>query len=494
MSTSTSTSTSSDGPATQHTTATASDLLARNAVVQAAFPFTKKLDSALQNAIALEGEAAVEQKAASVRWLADSRFPAIADTFLQCMCADGTPAEQAFYRDLTAEALFERLTSKRPKAWCFCRPKPGSGKAMLWVLRAEHGGVMGWDGRKALSNGECLPGTACDMHDYLTESEVALASYLTCFSETSFVNDMNRRNGGVAAAPASEHVASGCIAGMVGARICEESGTQESVYMRVSAEQNTAANGFGSWMPPTGKPMHALWVRLLGRKEANLPSFDEVAGLEATMPAAEFAERYRRIGDEYIDVQAYLLFFKMKYSPFLQASNTAAAAAGMPAWISATGLGLGVWAMPGEAGIQVQAELQLRAIDEVLRENQLPHIGVVEFSDTWWPKGARQCGAAPDGGGTHPASGGATRVLFTAREPAGKLDPALTGGRPHLLVVQYAWDGGSASGNELWATDTRPDAIGWSGDPAAAACSNTHWLHDSEVHPEGMTFDRLQLF
>ena len=281
---------------------------------------------------------------------------------------------------------------------------------------------------------------------------------------------------------------------MVGARICEESGTQESVYMRVSAEQNTAANGFGSWMPPTGKPMHALWVRLLGRKEANLPSFDEVAGLEATMPAAEFAERYRRIGDEYIDVQAYLLFFKMKYSPFLQASNTAAAAAGMPAWISATGLGLGVWAMPGEAGIQVQAELQLRAIDEVLRENQLPHIGVVEFSDTWWPKGARQCGAAPDGGGTHPASGGATRVLFTAREPAGKLDPALTGGRPHLLVVQYAWDGGSASGNELWATDTRPDAIGWSGDPAAAACSNTHWLHDSEVHPEGMTFDRLQLF
>lgn len=288
------------------------------------------------------------------------------------------------------------------------------------------------------------------MENYLTYDEMNIAARIGMSTPTHFINTGSRNNCGRPGVKGS-FTESGVRQGLVGARF-EVEGQMEYRYCMVSKTQNTAQNGYGRG----AKRNSDLEVEKEFYGVDHFFSYEEAKADYEQNPNGRFVKIGAGENATYLDLQNYRTRMKVTVEASLLDANDRAGEVGKKAYLHAVGLGLGVWAKDGQAQAKVLVELYR----EVLRENQLPHIGDIDFS--YFPNKVQSCGEAKN---DQVIKDGANEVKihFSKRDPADPLpEPA-----SKLLVAQYAWDGNSAPGNEYWA-----GMLTASGDPAAA-CDST---------------------
>jgi hypothetical protein len=132
---------------------------------------------------------------------------------------------------------------------------------------------------------------------------------------------------------------------------------------------------------------------------------------------------------------------------------------------------------------EAQKSAMVQVYDKVLRENEFPHIGTIDFAHfgVSSAEGTRLQNEAVVVG----KAGNDIRIYFSVREPAAKLEGINEG---MLLVAMFAWDGGAFVGNEYWLGQLTN-----SGDPAAACCSSVAETLNPHFNPN-LTGEKATVF
>jgi len=433
-------------------TASFEELCRRSAALPYEFPTSaNRLRTHCGSSPMLRAEA--EQHARLTRPLVHERAAALAWAFLKHKQRHGRPGELAVYNGMDLAGLFTRLLAKRPLVFMTSMDD--------FLLR---------DGRTRLADtsfekiGTSREKPPLRLRDYQSYEEMELSALLAVSVPTHFINTGSRKNAGVAAEPGS-YAAKGVYVALVGARF-ERTGRMEWRHMLVTAQQNTPANGYGAG---AADPMLQRWAQLYGL--THFPTFEEAQ--------EEGAPRFlgvRKQLKHLFDTKAYAGRCKLIAETFLLEANDRAEAAGASAFCHIVGLGLGVWQVH-----PVQMQIQVDAYAEAAARLELAHVGELYFS---WFKGVSACGGVGSGGRLPTAWGKhSLRVTFGKRDPADPFEAseAQSGGKPRLLVAQYAWDSNAYPGNEYWT-----GLLTVSGDPAAACCSLIPELQNPDVNTEAL--------
>lgn len=398
--------------------------------------------------------------------------------FLKHLRSHGSKIERKFYENMSTSEFLDRMIKKRPLAFL--------NYSDDYYLRNREQGKGGFD----------LIGTKKESGDlvllnYQSYFEMALAVFISVFVPTHFINAGERTNAGKIGKPGTFEK-KGIFVGMVGARF-EKKGYMEWAHMMITKEQNTKENGYGIEADinnPKTKLLR-LWANLYStpkikvpgtksKKIRVLPTFDEVN-------SSTSAGRYVKITNErYLNTLVYKQRLSLIIESYLLEANERAGKEGKKAYLSLTGLGLGVWRAHG-----IQTDLMIEVYAKLLNKLKLPHISDLDFtyfcpptSVTKTIKGKTKTVSIVD-----PKREAALREIFdkyytcdetrknihfSLRSPADKLIGENEG---KLLIAQYAWDGNSYPGNEYWF----PSYCA-SGDPAAACCSTISQLQNPEIN------------
>ena len=324
----------------------------------------------------------------------------------------------------TAADLAARLLTKRPL--CFY------GQKDKFTARSGATGT----GLNALLEQE-------GAENYLTYDEIQLAAMLSISCFTPFVNAGGRFNSGEAAT--TPHVTEGVYVGCVGARF-EKPGVMEHRYLAESFEPTSAT-------------------------EALIRSF-LVGDSTQTL----------RLGPEYtLHLAGYRKRMRMTIEPFLEDAQRRGEQAGnRPVYVRIVGLGLGVWSPPGEGVNKKLAECMMEIYRLYIRQ-RCPLIQNVEF--LWSPLAPASVPVVEESGGCQFRFNPST--VEHGGEPAAPLPESC---RDHLLVAQFAWDGGAYVGNEFW-----DGKLTDSGDPAAVCCSALAALATPERNPAAFAPERMDV-
>jgi hypothetical protein len=274
-------------------------------------------------------------------------------------------------------------------------------------------------------------------------------------------------------------------------------------YCVITESQNTRDNGYGPNNQKAGAK-DTVWKDFYGVDHFH--TFDEAKThyneIEARAAAesnpekkSEILKEHRFIAVEidgpegikqiaYLDKVAYRARMKASIESSLEDANTRAEATGKKAYVHATGLGLGFWALGGPrgSGLLAQANLLAEVYRDVITSGSFDHIADVDFS--WFPEGTKfECDNGKllkqdkDNRGekyNEQETYRGVNIHFSNRNPGDKLEGQNAN---KLLVGQYAWDGATYPGNEYWG-----GSLDASGDPAAACFSTIPELQNPLVN------------
>jgi hypothetical protein len=346
------------------------------------------------------------------------RFPDLVEKFLAHKRAHGSIYEKALYtaKDFTWKSLVSRLIAKRPLAFV--------GAYDHTLLRDGTDVSLGpnspssnleWNrnGTESQDRNECIR-----LDEYLSYDEIMLGSLMGVSGPSHFINDGDRYNNGEPGKKGTFEER-GVIVGLVGARF-ERNDRMDSIFC----------------LPPRD---HKMAPGLQAQ-------FQDFFGVERD-PQSKF------------DTETYKARIRITADILLLEANDRAKTAGKTAYVYVVGLGLGVW----QYG-QGQVAHYLAAFTASLRELSIPNVSTMELA--YIPATSTQQQRLQEVGKEK-----GIRVLFSTRNPAGKLDT------DELLVLSYAWDGNSFPGNEYW-----QGSLAGSGDPAAACMSTIGELHNPLVN------------
>jgi hypothetical protein len=204
------------------------------------------------------------------------------------------------------------------------------------------------------------------LSSYLSYDEMPLASILGVATPTFYINDGSKTNKGRKTDPVvCSHEEEGVCVGLVGARF-ERHGLMEWRHMICSAEQNTAANGYG----PAGDALLQVWAASYGLPAGHFPTFECVEAAVIAGDVYENGGRYLRVRqapDIYLDTVVYRARCRRSLEPFLREADHRARLDGTAAYIQASPLGLGAWSLEpmGGAVAEAQCWIQFSAYLEV---------------------------------------------------------------------------------------------------------------------------------
>ncbi|MCX5922709.1 MAG: DUF4804 domain-containing protein [Candidatus Dependentiae bacterium] len=349
----------------------------------------------------------------------------------------GSPAEQALYKDMTQLEFIDRLLTQRPLMFMTSSDS--------YLLR---------DGKTQGSGAFETIGTAREkspliLKNYISYDEMQIASLIGVSVPTYFINNGDRNNKSVRD-KAGTYQEEGVYVGLVGARF-EKPGLMEYQHMLITQEQNTTAKGYGSGN--NNNPLLSLWADFYG---VDFPTFNQARN-DAT-------GRYSNIGsNRYLNNEVYKKRMRLVIEPFLRDAHKRGTEQNKKTYVHNVGLGIGVWAVNQE----IQAQLMLEVYAEIIDQNDLSSIADIDFS--WFPATTQTCGGAKDGQKYKNIT-----LHFSKRNPA---DPLIGKNKDKLLIANYAWDGNSYPGNEYWA-----GMLNASGDPAAACCSTISELQNPLIN------------
>ena len=338
--------------------------------------------------------------------------------FLKIKREHGEAPEKALYAQMTLKQFLHRLLVKRPLA--FLNPTDSSR------LRDKNSRYEARDFTKIGTANETAP---LVLADYLSYDEMAIAALLGVAVPTHFINNGNKSN---CAVPDADHEASGVVVGLVGARY-EQPGLMEHGQMlipRVAHAEAAITEG--------QKQIRTLWARFYQQEGDRFPTTAEAAtAIQNRDPTI------KTFHDDkfYFNATAYRLRMRRVWEPFIADAHARAVAVGKQVYLQFTGLGLGVWSRtPNQKSMM--ARIQLEVIAEILSHDVYPGISTINFSYFSETAPVIGCGGKKDG-----EKLGHITVRFVNRNPGEKLVGEDAG---KLLVVAYAWDGGSFPGNEYW--------------------------------------------
>ncbi|KAH8887968.1 hypothetical protein GQ53DRAFT_749323 [Thozetella sp. PMI_491] len=379
--------------------------------VQLPFPVTT-------NSVLRFDPSTIKSDAENTRIIVHRGFPELVEAFLKHKRKHGSPSEKELYRESwTWKQQVARLIEKRPLVF------------------------MGSSDYTVLRDGTCLPRNAAEwdrvgtnqenrntylsLTQYLSYDEIMLGSLIGVSGPSFFINDGNRYNQAVPAAPATFQ-ARGIIVGLVGARF-ERRDRMDSVHILADVNE-----------PKQHPELSSIFQGYFGPPK---------------QPKLEF------------DPAMYKARMRISIDILLLEAGDRARDAKSRAYVYIVGLGLGVWRRRQEQP-RYFIEAFMEAVDE-LSEN-MRHIGSLDFawitaSEELQAQTQQRC--APHG----------INVKFSRRNPADKLAGPEEN---QLLVLSYAWDGNAFPGNEYWV-----GSLEASGDPAAACMSTISELHNPLVNP-----------
>ncbi len=364
----------------------------------------------------------------------------------------GSQIEKSLYDKITIDEFINRLLLKRPFTFM--------GAVDHYLLHNKQTGYGGFDNIGTVNEKAPLV-----LADYLSYDEMQLSALLLVATPSYFINNGNKKNKGV---PGKEGTFQefGIMIGMVGTR-CEVSGCNEYAHMLVTQDQNTIENGYGKKGFPAKKQALASFAKLYNQGENGefyFPSFEEVE--------QKSTDKFHKLKDgRYLNIEVYKQRLRLVIEPFLVAANDYAAHHHQMAYIDASRIGLGSWAVDAD----VQTPLQLEVYAQILSEISLPWVSDINFGrfqnnakDTLQKLLTRY---------DFKMANNPVKVRFEEREPAAKLDAA---NADKLLINNYAWDGNSYPGNEFWLGKSYLSA---SSDPAAACYSQIAELQNPLINP-----------
>ncbi len=372
--------------------------------------------------------------------------------FLDHKREHGSPIEIDLYDKMSLDQMINRLLLKRPFTFM--------GEADLYLLRNRQTSYGGFDTIGTLNEKRPLV-----LADYLSYDEMQLSALLLVATPSYFINNGNKKNQGKLG-KAGSFEDSGVMIGMVGTR-CEVRGRNEYAHMLITPLQNTAENGYGKQGEDTKKQALACFAKLYEQGDAKasyFPSYEEAV--------ADQSERYVPLNDgSFINKAVYKQRLRMVIEPFLVAANEYAALKHKKAYVDASRIGLGSWAVDAS----VQTPLQLQVYAEILSEIPLPWISDINFGR--FQNDAENILDKLQTQHDFTKAGNNIAVSHEEREPATKLT-AMNEGK--LLINNYAWDGNSYPGNEFWLGQSYLSA---SSDPAAACYSQIAELQNPLINP-----------
>jgi len=392
--------------------------------------------------------------------------------FLADKKANGTSEEKALYQNMSTEDFVTRLLTKRPLVFW-----NGTDDT---ILRDGTSAT-----RDSLTADKKIP-----LKDYISYDEMQISAFLGMSSPSYFVNNGNKYNLGKPGNQTTEpFIDRGIIVGQVGARF-EKPDVVEYQHMRITMEQNTPSKGYGddksisesqktSYKENSRKFKH--WAKFYNVN--HFPTYQEAEKKynQETNNGKnpENAKTYIKIGNDYLHVDVYKARMQKVVETFLAEANARAGDAGQQAYVHATGLGLGVWAIDR----QNQSNLLLDVYADVLKKHKFPNIADIDFS----------CFGDATKFNDKPVHGISympppqDNIVPSSDSPNSQINIHFSNNNPHqktqaregkLLVTQYAWDSGSFPGNEFWC-----GALNSSMDPATGCSSGVTYLQSS-INPK----------
>lgn len=372
--------------------------------------------------------------------------------FMESKIIQGSSIEKELYKNMSLDDMVNRLLVNRPFTFM--------GEADLYLLRNQQTGYGGFD-----AIGTTREAPPLVLADYLSYDEMQLSALLLVATPSYFINNGNKKNQGKLGKKGT-YEESGIMIGMVGTR-CEVHGRNEYAHMLITPTQNIPQNGYGKNGESDKKRALQTFAKLYGQgdnTEYFFPSYEEIS--------ASNHENYTALSDgRYINNDVYKKRLRMVIEPFLVAANQYAADNHKKAYVDASRIGLGSWAVDAS----VQTPLQLQVYAEILSEIALPWISDINFGR--FQNDAKKIFDDLLTRYDFTKAGNHVKVSHEEREPATKLTGNLDG---KLLINNYAWDGNSYPGNEFWLGKNYLSA---SSDPAAACYSQIAELQNPLINP-----------
>ncbi len=379
--------------------------------------------------------------------------------FLALKKTSGSSVEQELYANMTPNAFIDRLLKNRPLAFL--------GRDDYYLLR--DGQTQG-DGGNFEAIGTENEQAPLILRDYLSYDEMPISALLGVVVPTHFINSGSRVNKGIFDA-SGNYERHGIYVGQVGARF-ERPEQMEYAHMFITAQQNTAANGYGPNDPNPSDPRHRLlriWSKFYG-----VPYFPLAAkgAIRGGLNKEIFKKRMR-----------------MVIEPFLIEANNRAAAKNKKAYVIATGLGLSAWLVAQEQKdilMQVYAEVLTNRTFSNISDLHFPHFTLkgsynptqrdpAQSTQEYRDLLTKTVYSGMKHGVPFTINGNHIMIHYDLRDAAEELTGDDAG---KLLIAQYAWDGNAYPGNEYW-----EGSLAASGDPAAACCSMIPELQNPLINP-----------
>lgn len=408
----------------------------------------------------------IAEHANTVRLVMHKKILALIDAFLTFKRGPkGSKKEHAVYAGMTTNQFIDRLITNRPLAFLT--------ENDTYLLRdgvtKGQGGEINGEFEQIGTENEKAP---LVLKEYLSYDEMQIAALLGVSVPTYFINDGGRYNRGIKEKNEDRYEQEGIYTGLVGARF-EKPGLMEWRHMMITADQNTAENGYGA--PKVRKkedPQLTMWAQFYEvdyfytHDEAKVDTTGRFVLIEKVDIFGGLHAQATVIG--YLDTYVYKKRMQAVLLPFLIDANERGKKEGKLVQAEVVGLGLGVWAASKNDKTE-QTYAMLRAYAEILQKYDLPNIDGINF-DHFVPQALWYANKQ------NLFTNQRITVTFENRNPAGKLDGK------KLLVAMYAWDGGSYPGNEYWLGQ-----LAASGDPAAICCSTLGELQNPEINTENVS-------
>ncbi len=384
--------------------------------------------------------------------------------FLDEKRKNGNDTEKTLYQNMSTEDFVTRLLTKRPLTFWNSTDDT--------LLRDG----TTYDTKTHLTS-------KMPLEDYISYDEMQISAFLGMSSPSYFINDGSRNNNATLGDQGKKpFIDRGIIIGQVGARF-EKPDVMEYQHMLITADQNTPSKGYGEDKDLVGqekqdyeqnKGQFAHWAKFY--KITHFPTYKDAEQIynketnNGTNP--NNAKTYIKTTKGYLHVEVYKARMKKVVETFLVEANARAADAEQPAYVHATGLGLGAWAIDQPN----QINLLLDVYAEVLKEHTFSNIADIDFSWFGDPTkfGDQDLSKTAVNNGEKKLTHNNIQIHFSHHEP----NQQTTDKQNKLLVTQYAWDAGSFPGNEFWVGSKSA-----SGDPAAACCSGVAYLQSS-INPK----------